>query len=104
MINGSTITLRSADNYDALRGGKYNFIVLDEFADMNPEAWFSVLRPTLSDMQGHALFIGSPKGRNHFYDLWIDAGVLEDWESISVYHTARRQCARRRNRSGSAET
>ena len=82
LVNGSTITLRSADNYDALRGGKYNFIVMDEFADMNPEAWFSVLRPTLSDMQGHALFIGSPKGRNHFYDLWIDAGVLEDWESF----------------------
>jgi len=82
LVNGSTITLRSADNYDALRGGKYNFIVLDEFADMNPEAWFSVLRPTLSDMQGHALFIGSPKGRNHFYDLWIEAGVLEDWEAF----------------------
>ena len=80
LVNGSTITLRSADNYDALRGGKYNFIVMDEFADMNPEAWFSVLRPTLSDMQGHALFIGSPKGRNSFYDLWVEAGILEDWE------------------------
>ena len=81
LINSSTITLRSSENYDALRGGKYNFIVLDEFADMNPDAWFQVLRPTLSDMQGHALFIGSPKGRNHFYDLWINAGTLEDWES-----------------------
>jgi len=82
LVNGSTITLRSSENYDALRGGKYNFIVLDEFADMNPDAWFQVLRPTLSDMQGHALFIGSPKGRNHFYSLWIEAGVLEDWESF----------------------
>lgn len=81
LVNSSTITLRSSENYDALRGGKYNFIVLDEFADMNPDAWFQVLRPTLSDMQGHALFIGSPKGRNHFYDLWINAGTLEDWES-----------------------
>ena len=81
LVNNSTITLRSSENYDALRGGKYNFIVLDEFADMNPDAWFQVLRPTLSDMQGHALFIGSPKGRNHFYDLWINAGTLEDWES-----------------------
>ena len=81
LVNSSTITLRSSENYDALRGGKYNFVVLDEFADMNPDAWFQVLRPTLSDMQGHALFIGSPKGRNHFYDLWINAGTLEDWES-----------------------
>jgi hypothetical protein len=82
LVNGSTITLRSTENYDALRGGKYNFIVLDEFADMNPDAWFQVLRPTLSDMQGHALLIGSPKGRNHFYNLWVEAGLLEDWESF----------------------
>lgn len=81
LVNNSTITVRSTDNYDALRGGKYNFIVLDECADMNPDAWFQVLRPTLSDMQGHALFIGSPKGRNWFYDLWMNAGVEEDWNS-----------------------
>ena len=81
LVNGSTITLRSAENYDALRGGKYNFIVLDEFADMKPDAWFQVLRPTLSDMQGHALFIGSPKGRNHFYDMWLNASVTEDWSA-----------------------
>ena len=81
LVNGSTITLRSAENYDALRGGKYNFIVLDEFADMKPDAWFQVLRPTLSDMQGHALFIGSPKGRNHFYDMWLNASVMQDWSA-----------------------
>lgn len=79
LVNNSTITLRSSENYDALRGGKYNFIVLDEFADMNPDAWYQVLRPTLSDMQGHALFIGSPKGRNHFYDMWLNANSTEDW-------------------------
>jgi len=38
-----------------------------------------VLRPTLSDTKGHALFIGSPKGRNWFYDLWVQAGATQDW-------------------------
>lgn len=82
LINNSTITLRSADNYDALRGGKYDFIVMDECADINPDTWFQVLRPTLSDREGHALFIGSPKGRNWFYDLWLRGGVEDDWESF----------------------
>ena len=82
LVNSSTITLRSSENYDALRGGKYNFLVMDEFADMNPDAWFQVLRPTLSDMKGHALFIGSPKGRNHFHKMWVDAENLPDWESF----------------------
>jgi hypothetical protein len=81
LVNGSTITLRSSENKDSLRGGKYNFIALDEFADMDPETWFTVLRPTLSDTLGHAMFIGSPKGRNHFWDLWAQAGATEDWSS-----------------------
>lgn len=81
LVNESTISLRSTDNYDALRGGKYNFIVMDECADMNPDAWFQVLRPTLSDTLGHAMFITSPKGRNWVYDLWTNAQVLEDWNA-----------------------
>jgi len=80
LVNGSTITLRSRKNYDALRGAKYNFIVLDECADMKPEVWFSVLRPTLSDTGGHALFISSPKGRNWFYELWCE-GEKENYSS-----------------------
>ena len=82
LVNNSTITVRSTDNYDALRGGKYDFIVLDECADMNPDAWFQVLRPTLSDRQGHALFIGSPKGRNWFYDMWMDCVNKADWQAF----------------------
>lgn len=80
LVNGSTITLRSSENYDALRGAKYNFIVLDECADMKPDVWFSVLRPTLSDTGGHALFISSPKGRNWFYDLYCE-GEKENYSS-----------------------
>ena len=81
LINESTISIRSTDNYDALRGGKYNFIVMDECADMNPDAWFQVLRPTLSDTLGHAMFITSPKGRNWVYDLWTNAQVMQDWNA-----------------------
>ena len=82
LVNGSTISVRSTDNKDALRGGKYDLIVLDECAFIDPDAWFSVLRPTLSDRQGHALFITSPKGRNWIYDLWLKASSEEDWEAF----------------------
>ena len=81
LVNGSKIFLRSADNKDALRGAKYDFIVMDECADINPDTWYSVLRPTLADTKGHALFIGSPKGRNWFYDLWVQGGATKDWSS-----------------------
>jgi hypothetical protein len=81
--NGSTISLKGAENPDSLRGRALDFVVLDEFADMRPEAWYEVLRPSLSDRKGSALFIGTPKGRNHFYDLWT-RGVdgYESWQAF----------------------
>ena len=83
LINGSTISLKGAEKPDNLRGRSLDFVVLDEFADMRPEAWYEVLRPSLSDRQGHALFIGTPKGRNHFYDLWTKgADGADDWHSF----------------------
>ena len=82
LINGSRIYLRSADNKDALRGAKYDFLVMDECADIDPETWYSVLRPTLSDSKGHAMFIGSPKGRNWFYDIWQSCDSLDDWQKF----------------------
>lgn len=82
LINGSIICLRSAENRDALRGGKWDFIVLDEFQDIHPDTWTKVLRPTLSDRQGHALFIGTPKGMGtYFYDLWCEAHHRPDWSA-----------------------
>ena len=69
--NGSVIALKGADNYDSLRGVGLDFICLDEFADIDPEAWFETLRPTLSDKGGKALFIGTPKGiSNWSYELY----------------------------------
>ena len=70
--NGSSISLKGAEKPDNLRGRAVDFVVLDEFADMRKEAWYEVIRPSLSgrQQQGAALFIGTPKGRNHFYDLY----------------------------------
>ena len=67
--NQSRICLRGADNKDSLRGVGIDFLVLDECADIDEEAWTTVLRPTLSDTQGLALFEGTPKGMNWFHDL-----------------------------------
>jgi hypothetical protein len=81
--NGSTISLKGADNHDSLRGVGLDFIVLDEFADIAPEAWFETLRPTLSDKQGRAMFIGTPKGMNWAYELYQNN--LDDPENWSSY-------------------
>jgi len=70
LANGSTISLKGAEKPDNLRGRALDFCVLDEFADMRKEAWFEVIRPSLSDRQGSAIFIGTPKGRNRFDGLW----------------------------------
>lgn len=68
--NGSEIRLHGADDPDSLRGRGLRKVVLDEFADMKLEAWTEALRPALSDFKGSALFIGTPKAFNHFYELY----------------------------------
>ena len=69
--NGSRISLKGADNADSLRGVGLDFLVMDEFADIDPEAFYEVLRPTLADKQGRALFIGTPRGMGNWsYDLY----------------------------------
>lgn len=70
---GGRIALHGAENYDALRGPGLDGLVLDEYADIPVEAWQEVLRPMLADRLGRALFIGTPEGFNHFYDLWSEA-------------------------------
>ena len=83
LINNSTISLKGAEKPNNLRGRALDFVVLDEFADMRPEAWYEVIRPSLSDRLGSAVFIGTPKGRNHFYDLWAKGtDGAENWSSF----------------------
>ena len=77
--NGSRIQLLGAENPDSLRGIYLDGSVLDEMADM-PESLFpEVIRPALSDRKGWALFIGTPKGHNAFYELFEAAQEQEDW-------------------------
>lgn len=79
---GGTVTVRSADNPDSLRGEGLDFVVLDECAFMKQEAWLEALRPALSDKMGKALFISTPKGRNWFWQLWRRGNQNEpDYES-----------------------
>jgi len=81
LVNGSTIFLRSADNPDSIRGIGLDYVVIDEAADISEEAWKAVIRPTLSDREGDALIIGTPKGRNWLYDVYQNAKHLNDWHS-----------------------
>lgn len=81
--NGSTIALKGADNYDSLRGVGLDYLILDEFADIDPEAWNEVLRPALADKEGGAMFIGTPKGMNWAKDLFdLHEEFPEDWASF----------------------
>lgn len=83
LVNGSKISLRGSDNPDSLRGIGIDFVVFDEFADVDPTTWEFVIRPALATTQGHALWIGTPKGKgNHFYDLYEWAGAQDDWETF----------------------
>jgi predicted phage terminase large subunit-like protein len=84
LINGRTIRLKGSDRPDTLRGVALAYIVLDEYAFMKPEVWDMIVSPALADSRGEALFIGTPSGKNHFYDLWLSAASEDDdeWDSF----------------------
>ena len=79
LINGARIRLFGADNADSLRGLYLDGVVLDEYADMKPSIWGAVLRPLLSDRRGWAVFIGTPKGHNQFWDIYNNATKDDAW-------------------------
>ena len=79
LINGARIRLFGADNADSLRGLYLDGVVLDEYADMKPSIWGAVLRPLLSDRKGWAVFIGTPKGHNQFWDIYNNATKDGSW-------------------------
>jgi len=82
LINGRKIYLKGSDRPDTLRGVGLAYCVLDEYANMKPQVWEQIIRPTLSDVQGGALFIGTPAGKNHFFDLYNDAQDDDDWDAF----------------------
>lgn len=79
-----TIWLLSGENPDSLRGIYLDGVILDEYAEMNPVVWSQVLRPALSDRRGWAIFIGTPKGKNHFHEMHERAKKLtgEGWFTV----------------------
>lgn len=81
---GGRIRLYGADNYDRLRGIYLDGVILDEPAQMDPRAWSEVIRPALSDRNGWATFIGTPKGHNTFYDIWERAKSEKDWYALML--------------------
>lgn len=80
LINGREIHIKGSDRPDTLRGVGLSYVVLDEYADMKPQVWEEILSPTLADVEGGALFIGTPKGKNHFYELLKQGERDEEWE------------------------
>lgn len=79
LLNGARIRLFGADNPDAMRGLYLDGVVMDEYGDMRPKVWGEIIRPLLTDRQGWASFIGTPKGKNHFYDVALMAKESDDW-------------------------
>jgi phage terminase large subunit len=85
LVNGARIRLYGADNPDRLRGIYLNGVILDEYGDMKPAIWTDVIRPALSDRKGWATFIGTPKGKNEFWQLWEDATKAPgEWFSLML--------------------
>ena len=83
LVNGIMISLKGADRPETMRGVSLKYLVLDEYADMKPDVWELILRPALADLKGSALFIGTPMGRNHFYELYklAELGIDPDYKA-----------------------
>lgn len=73
MPNGVRIRMMGMDNPHAARGMKLRYAALDEYADMPDWVWGEIIRPALTDCEGGAIFIGTPRGKNHFYQLHLNA-------------------------------
>ena len=87
LTNGRRISLKGSDRPDTLRGVGLAYVVLDEYASMKVEVWEQIIRPTLADVKGGALFIGTPAGKNHFYDLFLEAEKADDWDTFQFNST-----------------
>lgn len=77
LVNGRRIKIKGTDRPDNIRGIGLSYVVLDEYAFMRPDVWEYIIEPMLARSEGGALFIGTPDGENHFYDLW-ERGMSED--------------------------
>ena len=81
--NGGTVEFFTGERLDNLRGRKFHLVVIDEasFISDLQDGWLNSIRPTLTDYQGRALFLSTPRGKNYFYSLYMKGGQ-RDWESF----------------------
>jgi len=81
--NGGTVEFFTGERLDNLRGRKFHLVVIDEasFISDLQDGWLNSIRPTLTDFQGRALFLSTPRGKNYFYSLYMKGGQ-RDWESF----------------------
>lgn len=79
LVNGAIITLFGADNPDSLRGLYHDGVIIDEYGDIAPMLYGEIIAPAVADRDGWVVFIGTPKGPNHFYELYKDAANDPDW-------------------------
>jgi phage terminase large subunit len=79
---GRRIQLYGSDNPDSLRGQYFDGVILDEIGDQNPKIWNEIIRPSLADRGGWALFLGTPKGANHFKDFRDRAETEPGWKLL----------------------
>lgn len=82
--NGSRIRLFGADTADSLRGLYFDGLVADEYGDWKPSVWGYVIRPALADRGGWAVIIGTPKGRNQFFEIYQYAGSSKEWLCLTI--------------------
>lgn len=82
--NEAVIRLFGADNPDALRGTYHDGCVMDEYGDMKPSVWSKIILPALADRRGWATFIGTPKGKNHFYKIRERARTDPRWFYVEL--------------------
>ena len=88
LVNGAMISLKGADRPETMRGVSLKFVVLDEYGDMRPTVFEQILRPALADLKGKALFIGTPMGRNHFWELYTYGNDNKDEDYKSWHFTS----------------
>lgn len=77
--NGARVRLFGADNPDGLRGLYFDGVILDEYGVMRGNVFTEVIRPALADRKGWAVFIGTPNGKNQFWDIASHAKTADDW-------------------------
>lgn len=88
--HGSTYQLIGGDNIDSIVGTNPVGCIFSEYPLMNPKAW-DLVRPILRENGGWALFVFTPRGKNHAWDLWDETKHNRRWyrSLLGIDHTHR---------------